>query len=316
MYMTSSFSYGSSSSNSLFTGGYNTATGAQVGGELDWVVNEDGEAVACCISDELKDYLQLINQWWDEGLISEDSLSITNVGDIKTYTAQGKVGFWVAQTSTFTLEVDDTYNPVAIKNITKEKGGTVRVGNYSNTRGSSGWAISTDCEYPEIAAGVINWFWTEEGYIATNYGEEGVTFNYDENGDVVFTDLILNNDNGYNSLYNSCSEIIYFDFPIFYSLTRKAATFSTQEQYDSQTIWGSNETNELRYFGDLNVEESATYSSLVGDISTYVAENLTKFATGEKSFDEWDAYVEQVESMGIQQLIDVKTAAYQRYLQR
>ncbi len=314
--LTAGWSFGASSNTNLFTGGFETATGAQTNGELDWIVNEDGEAVACCIDDNFKEYLQLLNKWWSEGLICEDTLTIQNMQQITESLQQGKVGLWAGQTDMLTVDVDESFDAVPIANITREKGGTIRTGVFKGVRGNAGWAVTTSCKTPEIAAGVINWLWTEDGYIAANYGEEGVTFNYDENGDVVFTELITNNPNGFNPMFNSCSEILFFDFPFFYDLVRKGATFSSQKEFDSQTIWGSNETNELQYFGDLNTEESEIYSSLVGDIATYSAENISQFVTGAKSFDEWDAYVAQIEQLGIQQLIDVKTAAYQRYLQR
>jgi putative aldouronate transport system substrate-binding protein len=315
LYMTAGWCYGSSSNTNLFVGGYKTSTGAQIGGELDWLVNEDGEAVCCAITDEFKEYLQLLNKWWDEKIISEDSLVIENMQEITDYVQQGKAGFWGGQTDMLTVEVDDTFNAVPIKNIVKNKGETIITGNYKGVRGNAGWAVTTACEYPELAAGAINWFWTDEGYTVANYGEEGVTFNY-VNGEVEFTDLILNNPNGFNPMFNSCSEILFFDFPFEYNLTRKSATFSTQAEIDSQEIWGSNETDELQYYGDLNADESAIYSSYVGDIATYVSENVSQFVTGAKSFDDWDAYVAQIEQLGVQQLIDVKTAAYQRYLNR
>ncbi|NLO86180.1 MAG: extracellular solute-binding protein [Clostridiales bacterium] len=52
----------------------------------------------------------------------------------------------------------------------------------STAGGNRLWALGADCEYPERAMEIINWIASEEGIIVGEYGPQGLTWDYDENG--------------------------------------------------------------------------------------------------------------------------------------
>ena len=62
-------------------------------------------------------------------------------------------------------------------------------------------------------------------------------------------------------------------------------------------------------------EESEIYTSIWPDLSTYLDEMFTAFVIGTQSLDNFDNYVETANSMGMQDIIDMKSAQYQRYQQ-
>lgn len=66
----------------------------------------------------------------------------------------------------------------------------------------------------------------------------------------------------------------------------------------------------------MTADEGSEYSTIYADIDTYVSENLSKFMTGDKSFDEWDAFIDQVYDMGIEDCIEIYQTAYDRYMAR
>ena len=67
----------------------------------------------------------------------------------------------------------------------------------------------------------------------------------------------------------------------------------------------------------LDADETATVQRYYADISTYVAEQVGKFLIGEADIDEnWDTFVETVESMDIDEVIDAYTTAGERYFGR
>jgi len=53
------------------------------------------------------------------------------------------------------------------------------------------WAIGANSNYPELAMEIINWLATPEGVLSYNYGPQGVTWDYDENGEAYLTELGL-----------------------------------------------------------------------------------------------------------------------------
>ena len=59
-------------------------------------------------------------------------------------------------------------------------------------------------------------------------------------------------------------------------------------------------------------EENETYTEKWPDIETYVKENVVNFITGNKPLSEWDNYVKTLKDMGIEDVVAVKQAWYDR----
>ena len=59
--------------------------------------------------------------------------------------------------------------------------------------------------------------------------------------------------------------------------------------------------------------EQATYSGAFNEIGTYVGEMTAKFITGTESLDNFDDYVKNVYSMGMQNCLDIQQEALDRY---
>lgn len=57
--------------------------------------------------------------------------------------------------------------------------------------GNRVWSIGAKTQYPELCMEIINWLTTPEGRMTSEYGPQGVTWDYDERGKAYFTDLGL-----------------------------------------------------------------------------------------------------------------------------
>ena len=313
MLLTNAWGYNSN----MFAGGFDTSNWG-TDGDL-WYFVDNGTVQAGVLSENFKEYIIMLNKWYGEGLIGEPTMNIANIMQINEYLLSNQCGFGVGQSDTLSessiASAGGDYDMRAIPFITREEGGTFKLYKNAGQAGTGGWAITTACEEPEIAAKVINWFWTEEGYNAMNFGIEGETYNIVD-GEVVFTDVITKNPNGFNAMFNTCSEISFFDIPFDFSMERKAATFSNEAEVEAQEIWRSNTSNEMRYFGSLSIDESEVYNSMAGDLSTMAAENISKFVCGDRPLSEWDSFIEDLKSMNIEECIEIKQAAYDRYCAR
>ena len=63
----------------------------------------------------------------------------------------------------------------------------------------------------------------------------------------------------------------------------------------------------------LTQDETDTYNDAWTDINAYIAETTAKFISGEADVETgWDAYIKDLEKMGLQDVIDVYQAAYDR----
>ncbi len=178
-------------------------------------------------------------------------------------------------------------------------------------------SISTQCSDPKLAIQYMDYLFSEEGHMLANYGIEGETYTI-ENGEPQFTDLILNNPQGFDwqlcqSLYINPGFPCLTDLSVqemTYTDAQKAAVPTWVDAYDS-----SDETMPNERWLSYTTEESQHKSDLQNDIETYQTEMRLKFITGQLDIDaEWDNYCSALEGMGIHTMEEITQAAVDRYL--
>ena len=83
---------------------------------------------------------------------------------------------------------------------------------------------------------------------------------------------------------------------------------------DIQTNWKLAKDDTVVPPATMSTEEAAVYSGVVNDIKTFVDTSYQEFLIGEKSVEQdWDAYVQTIQEMGIQKALDSRGAAIDRY---
>ena len=71
----------------------------------------------------------------------------------------------------------------------------------STLTGQGTFSITSSCPDVELAVSVLDWRYSEEGSFLFNYGIEGISFEYDANGEPQYTDLIVKNENGLSATW-------------------------------------------------------------------------------------------------------------------
>ena len=66
----------------------------------------------------------------------------------------------------------------------------------------------------------------------------------------------------------------------------------------------------------MTTEESTSIATEVTAIDAQVSEMVTKFIVGQESLDNWDSFVATLNSMGLEHVLEVRQAAYDRFLAR
>lgn len=296
-------------------GGYGISQGGYIvdGGTVNYTYTSDG----------YKQYVTMLNKWYNEGLFSEDFLSnVTGAGF--SYDAQmlgGQTGLFVtgadALGASYAESADDpNFHVVAIADAVVNEGDIIKVGVTPNRDPvSNRWNVTTGCDDIELVLKYCNWFFTEAGGIACNWGIENEGFTY-VNGLAEYTDLVINNPDGL-ALFVSTALYTNWSTPYILDIRTEQASYDSDDQRQSKDVWNSNRTTENRYVGDLSALESEQYSAIYGDIETYAAESTVKFITGVMSVEnDWDDYIAAIESMNIKECIKLKQDAYDRYILR
>ncbi len=185
----------------------------------------------------------------------------------------------------------------------------------------AGIAISADCEHKEIAMQWLDYLFTEEGATLANYGIEGETFEYADDGSVVFTDLILNNSDGMTVSQAIRTKMLLPSLvPSHYDWTRELISIN-EKDVASYDIWGAPDHLDdwvMPSGVSLTSEESTELASYYADIQTYFKEASNQFISGVLDVDgeDWDAYISTLEGMNLERCVEIRQAALDRYLAR
>lgn len=310
-----------------FISGFGIAGGYTIGmsTELQCFYVEDGKVKCGWFEDGFKDYLSLMNQWYSEGLIDQDYIS----GDSSSMTVNNqelalsnlmtdKYSVWgdeIVAMDTYNMSYDGGSFPAVPSYIpTKNEGDTIHVGYYTSRINRASYSVSTDCEDIELALKWIDYGYTEEGSLLGNWGIEGKTFDVNADGSKYLTDLILNNPDGMPS---NVAKFVYLrdSGPYVYDRARDMVTYS-ETQLSCYDVWPSNYdmANTIPNTLTLNTDESDTYGRLSGDIFTFVSESINKYITGATSMDEYDTFVSTLTDLGMNDIVALYQAAYDRYI--
>ncbi len=281
--------------------------------------DDNDELVYSYITDTYKEYLTLMADWYKEGLITRDLLN-SDMLDSSAITSGSYAVFWQdCQFMSMWTESGKVNDPdYALEGISEplvEEGQTVGHGDITDI--SINLMICTSCDDPETALEWLDYHFSEDGSILCQYGIEGEGLEY-KDGKPNYSDLISNNPDGLSTDNALNAYAINMNMFASNGTTLREAYDEVQQQAlnawnDKREVTKSSFTNLFT----LDADETATVQHYYTDISTYVAEQVGKFLIGEADIDEnWDNFVETVQSMGIDEVIDAYTTAGERYFGR
>ena len=112
---------------------------------------------------------------------------------------------------------------------------------------------------------------------------------------------------------------VMMDYQLFTQVDANVETPGQSEAALScDPVWGSNIDSDWDYpqAAAMTLDESDSYTERAGDIVTLCQQYTAKFITGEMPLSEIPAFQEMIRSTGIDQCIEAKQSAYDRYMSR
>lgn len=289
---------------------------------------KDGTEVAFSpLEDGFRDYLSTMAQWYSEGLIYEDFLSASDSIPETDILLDGQIGITYYSVSNYTtlmgqVSEGDTFDllPVEVP-VNVETGEAVHLGRQAEYTSAKGFSLSTnlddDSEEFSVACKFLDYLYTDEGSELCNYGVEDITFTYGDNGEHVWTDLMLNNPNGL--AYSWCLNCYTIGAGSFRIDSSRTMNNYGESELNMIETWNNTENDASEMIPtalSLTPEESAAYSATFSDIRTHVQQSILEFITGSKSMEEYDSFVGEIQSMGIDECTQILQDALDRYNQR
>ena len=165
----------------------------------------------------------------------------------------------------------------------------------------------------EAAIKWLNFQFTAKGDLLNNYGIEGITYTM-KNGKPVLLDFVLNNPNGMGPDEALQTVGGKPNWPI-----RNIEDFDVQVKMADPFVMPSiaivKKFARAPSFPDVmaSADEVEILKSPGSDIDTYVSENVAKFILGQRPLAEFDKFVSEVKGMGLDKVLAVKQAQYDRY---
>ena len=269
------------------------------------------------------EYLQFMNSWYEDGILDQN-FSGGSPDSLQQMVNEGKTGLvctsvdLIPAHNEYARENGSDAEWIPIANIVENKGDMAKAAHasYSAWVGKAGSVITTNCteEQLQVALAILNWGYTREGMIYWNYGEEGVSFEYDENGNPKFTALIMDNELGETEarrIYTGGTTIC----PASVQIWTKRYDERSKETVDCTLMFCSNNdaaayrVPTLTYSDDVKAERTDLYNA----VKSYVDEMALKFVTGEEPLSNYAAYEEQLMKLGVERLFEIMTEAYQEF---
>ncbi len=271
-------------------------------------------------SDSYKDYLLMMNKWYTKGYLSKDFMSLTQTEAQSMFDA-GKLACIADSVDATYSRDEDKFTVTNLPYMRKAEDSVLGSGLANNPVGDGGeWVtvITSSCKNVEAAIQYLNYGYTYEGSLIFSFGVEGVHWVWGDDGVPKFTDEILHNPKGMTISNVSYALKIHFGSRYCYpDSIGHPGTASNTEALRIRTMWAGdkNEQNFLQMPPvTLTTDESTRLSEIMTQVDTYANEMTLKFITGAESLDNFGAYIEQVNALGLPESTQIMQTALDKYL--
>ncbi|WP_062350186.1 extracellular solute-binding protein [Bacillus kwashiorkori] len=284
-------------------------------GSLPGIYEDNGTVKYAFMQDGYKEYMKFLNRLYSEKLLDQQIVSHT----WEQYVAKGaanQIGVfptWPIIMMGYADPAEGENYPLlpALTSPINNKPITVKITEIKRGRA----AITSANKHPEATMRWLDYMYSEEGTILARLGIEGKNWEWTDDSKSSWTLLAPE---GMNTTQANAQDAPGAGTAVPMILEQEF--FSKEENPTLRIIeqWILDE-----YYPHLTVpfpdvyftlEEQETTNTLRPDIDKYIEQMEAKFVTGELSIDkEWDKYVSTLNKLGIEDIVKVNQAAYDRW---
>lgn len=273
------------------------------------------------MEDGYKDYLDTMKQWYSEGLIDQSFSTRAGILD-DDLILNDKVGATACAYASFCGDkyypsrgaTNPDFNLVGAPIPVQKKGDETHLRNPDILTNAVEMAISADTEYPELCVRWMDYQYSDEASLVANFGtREGESYTIEPDGTYKWGELITNNPDG---LTQNQARTKFTTLNAPYEDYNRVMGSWTEDQLEAQKTWtASKDDGVIPTSVTMSEAEQDELSGIMSDITTFVAEYTVNTIMGQDTQD-FDAFREQLKSMGIERAIELKQAGVDRYNER
>ena len=309
-----------------YAGGGGTASVISTAGELGWVFPAFGVVMNhsdtyCMVKDGVPEFqpvtdnyraaVEYIARMWKENLMDHEFWTLDFNGCAAKYrsdplTVGAGSGWTVANNAGDNAQYYTMIEPLEGPNGDKYWNSSAYFYKLNDNRA----AISTNCKNVEAAMRFLDVCYEEYAGLQLAYGSEGVAVGRDSAGNPTF----LETPDGYTDEEWSMMNSMGIGAPAYASpefeasITGENTNMDKLEADEFYSQWFLEESR-MPYVTYDN-DTLAELSILQTDINEYVLQSLATFITDGVTDQSWNAYVERIDAMGLDRLMEIYTEGY------
>ena len=306
-------------------GGISGAFGAYGSINTIYYVDPNGKVQLAQAQPEWKNYMQKLNEWWKEGLLDKDIMTMNDkIAQSKalngktglSYTSMGQLTNWITDAK----KANNGAEWAGLQYPTSDDGKLPMIfGGYGI--GTVVAVVTKSCpdEKLETAMRALDYAYTKDGNLYWNFGKKGVSWDYNKDNEVEYTKLVTEDKDGLNNAISKYGGSTWSGSCI--QATRMLYLKNIKEAIEANNTWyNPNKDIAAKWTYPAAVtfktDESNQLEELQNAISTYASETAAKFITGQQSFDTFDSYVKKLNDMGLEKVLKIRQDAYDRFTKR
>lgn len=284
---------------------------------------ETGSIVYGPTTENYKNYVSKLNEWYVAGLIDPEFMS----NDGRAMNAKLADGTCVAGSLQLNYHIANITNNARQDNPSFEfegakwpvlnEGDTVNFNINGGLYFSGNQAgITRACEDPVLATQVMDYFYSEEGNNLLCWGIEGKSYTVNADGSKTYTDEIMKNPEGKTPQ----EAILKYSIPTFNftniilpdSYTPMVTTLP--EQAVARDRWLDAEPGVNIPKLTVASDKQSDYNMIMNEVITYLQEMYIRFISGQSSLEtDWETYINVLNGMGIESAVEMQREAFELY---
>ena len=283
----------------------------------------DGTVYFSHSTDRDREFMTMINSWYNDGIIDPNWAGYSSVADTKSRAVNSEVGYMmmnIQEIPDYEQAIpSDSDEPswVPIKRPVRYEGQTFHCGGERSRLGTGTVSVNAKSSDIPLLVSWCDWRYSPKGSEISSFGEEGVLWNWDENGKRVATEFAFSNPAGYGFgwitlfyAFNALSEHGMGDNAVMdlqpgWDKMKDIVAYWDQWDYDGAYEYPAG--------AKLNQEQSEKVDQYKNDVATYIAENYLAFVDNSKPLSEWDSYVNGLMQHNFPEVVALYQEAYDNF---
>lgn len=305
-----------------FTNGSHAYYFLHAWGISDGFYQENGQVKFGAIEPAFQEFVAVMHQWYEEGLIDKDyaatdpALQDSKVTNNQLGSVPVFVGGGIGRYMELMREQNPGFKLTGAPYPVLRAGDTPELGQKESPFSGIGAAISASAANPAAIVKWLDYKYGEEGHMLFNFGIEGESYTME--GDYpTYTDQIMKNPDKLPIAQAMGQYIMAIGSGPFVQDRRYMEQYaSLPEQQNAIQTWMNAKNEKWLPVLTQTAEESARFNSIMNDVNTYFNETINKFVMGIEPLANFDKFVDTLKSMGIEEAIELRQAALERYQSR